>query len=234
MTARWPGPGSSEMSRITGMLAAVVSISGAYAEEFNVDPRAANSRFNALFDARLGERINATSSAVECSVSYDEKGGTMSGTCSVPLTTIKVDNEDTKTEHFEQWATNKKMEPKDCKFEAEFTGVKLGRLIAETPVKFSAEVPFTICGRPRTDGAKEHVNGNAILFPPGTYGEAKTVRVRARIEKFNRDKYRIGPKYTEGWLSRVQSLAKVVADEGTVELSMFAKAKDAAASAQQK
>src|SRR5258707_12504214 len=115
------------MSRITGMLAAVVSISGAYAEEFNVDPSAGNSTFNAVFDARLGERINATSSAVECSVSYDEKGGTMSGTCSVPLTTIKVDNEDTKTEHFQQWATNKKMQPKDCKFAAKFSTVQEGR-----------------------------------------------------------------------------------------------------------
>jgi hypothetical protein len=222
------------MSRIIGVLVAVLTMSGAYAEELHVDPNVGNSTFNALFDAKLGERINATSSAVECSVTYDEKVGTMSGSCSVPLTTIKVDNEDTKTEHFQQWATNKKMEPKDCKFEAEFTGVKLGRLIAETPVKFSAEVPFTVCGRHRTDGAKEHVNGNAILFPPGSYGEAKTVRVRARIERFNRDKYRIGPKYTDGWISRVQSLAKVVADEGTIELSLFAKAKDAAASAQQK
>jgi hypothetical protein len=222
------------MSRITGLLAAVLMISGASAEEFHVDPDAGNSTFNAVFDARLGERINATSSSVECNVTYDEKGGTMSGTCSVPLTTIKVDNEDTKTEHFQQWATNKKMEPKDCKFEAQFTGVKLGRLVAETPVKFSAEVPFTICGRRRTDGGKEHVSGNAVLFPPGSYGEAKTVRVRARIEKFNRDKYRIGPKYTEGWLSRVQSLAKVVADDGTIELSLFGKAKDTAASAQQK
>ncbi len=37
-----------------------------------------------------------------------------------------------------------------------------------------------------------------------------------------------------GWLARVQSLAKVVTDEGTIELSLFAKAKDAAVSAQQK
>jgi hypothetical protein len=221
------------MSRIIAVLAVVLTISGAYAEEFHVDPDVGNSTFNAVFDATLGERISATSSAVECNVTYDEKGGTMSGTCSVPLTTIKVDNEDTKTEHFQQWATNKQMEAKDCKFEAKFAGVRVGRLIAETPVKFSADVPFRICGRQRSDGGKEHLNGNAILFPPGSYGEAKTVRVRARIEKFNRDKYRIGPKYTEGWFARVQSLAKVVAEEGTIELSLFAKAKDSAA-AQQK
>jgi hypothetical protein len=142
------------MSRIKGVLVAVLTMSGAYAEELRVDPNVGNSTFNAVFDAKLGERINATSSAVECSVSYDEKGGTMSGTCLVPLTTIKVDNEDTKTEHFQQWATNKKMEPKDCRFEAQFAGLKVGRLIAETPVKFTAEIPFTICGRPRTDGGQ--------------------------------------------------------------------------------
>lgn len=221
------------MSRITGVLAALLTMSGAYAEEFHVDPDVGNSTFNAVFDARLGERINATSSAVECDVTYDGKGGTMSGTCSVPLTTIKVDNEDTKTEHFQQWATNKKMEAKDCKFEAKFTGVRVGRLIAETPVKFSADIPFTICGRQRSDGGREHLNGNVILFPPGSYGEAKTVRVRARIDKFSRDNYRIGPKYTEGWLARVQSLAKVVAEEGTIELSLFAKAKGAAAAAKE-
>ena len=221
------------MSRITGLLA-VLTMAGAYAEEFHVDPTVGNSTFNAVFDAKLGERINATSSAVECDVTYDEKGGTMSGACSVPLTTIKVDNEDTKTEHFQQWATNKKMDAKDCKFEAKFTGMKVGRLLAETPVKFSADVPFAICGRQRSDGGKEHLAGNAILFPPGSYGQAKTIRVRARIDKFNRDKYRIGPKYTEGWLGRVQSLAKVVAEEGTIELSLFAKAEDAAAAAQQK
>jgi hypothetical protein len=124
------------------------------------------------------------------------------------------------------------LDPKDCKFEAKFTGVKVGKLVPETPVKFSAEMPFTICGRPRSDGAKEKVHGNAILFPPGTYGAAKTIRVRATIDKFNRDQYRIGPKYTEGWLARVQSLAKVVAEEGSVELSLFAKAKDAAAAAE--
>jgi hypothetical protein len=204
----------------------------AQAEDFHVDPTAGNSTFIAVFDAKLGERITAMSSSVECDVSYDEKVGTVSGACSVPLTTIKVDNEDTKTEHFQQWATNKKMEAKDCKLEAKFTGIRVGKLVPETPVKFSAEVPFTICGKSRGDGAKEKVHGNAILFPPGSYGAAKTIRVRATIDKFNRDKYRIGPQHTEGWFARVQSLAKVVADEGTVELSLFAKAKNAAAAAE--
>lgn len=222
------------MMRIATVLAVGLTGSVAFAEDFYVDPNVGNSTFSAVFDAKLGERINATSSAVECNATYDEKAGTVSGNCSVPLTSIKVDNEDTKTEHFQQWATNKKMEAKDCKFEAKLTGVKIGKLVAETPVPFTAEVPFTICGRARSDGGKEKVTGNAILFPPGSYGEAKTVRVRATIDKFNRDKYRIGPKYTEGWLAKVQSLAKVVAEEGTIELSLFAKAKGEAASAGKK
>jgi len=48
------------------------------------------------------------------------------------------------------------------------------------------------------------------------------VRVRARVEHFHREAYRIGPRFTEGWLARVQSLAKVVAEEGTLELTLFA------------
>jgi hypothetical protein len=69
------------------------------------------------------------------------------------------------------------------------------------------------------------VTGTALLFPAGTYGEKKTIRIRATVADFDRDAYRIGPKYTDGWLARVQSLAAVVAEKGAVELSLFAKAK---------
>lgn len=216
-------------------LAAVVTFTGiafaapALGEELQVDADAGNSTFTAVFDAKLGERITAQSSSVGCQVAYDEKAGTASGSCAVPLTSIKVDNEDTKTEHFQQWATNKKGEPKDCRFEVKFEGVKLGKLAAETAVPFSADLPFTVCGRPPTDGRKEHVKGTAVLFPPGSYGSAKTIRVRATVENFDRDAYHIGPKYTDGWLARVQSLAKVVAEKGTVELTLFAHPAAAAA-----
>lgn len=118
---------------------------------------------------------------------YDEKAGTFSGACSVPLTSIKVDNGDTKTEHFQQRATNRKMEATACLFEGRLSNVKIGKLVANTPVKFSTEVPFTICSRPRADGGKEKVYGSAILFPPGSYGEAQTIRVRATIERFASD-----------------------------------------------
>jgi hypothetical protein len=195
------------------------------AEELTVNPDAGNNSFSAVFDAALGERINAVSSAVGCQLTLDEKAGTASGTCSVPLESIRVDNDDTKSDHFRQWATNKKSEPRDCRLEAEFRGVKLGALAPEKPAPFTASVRFKVCGRARADGGAETVTGTAMLFPPGAYGDAKTIRVRATLLGFDREAYLIGPRHTEGWLARVQSLAKVVAEKGTVELSLFAKAK---------
>ena len=205
------------------LLGSLVLAGSAMAESFKTDPEAGNSVFTAVFDAKLGERITAQTSAVACEIEYDENAGTASGSCSVSLTSVKVDNEDTKTEHFQQWVTNKKSEPKECRFEAKFAAVKVGRLAPEQPSPFTAEIPFTVCGRGPVDGRKERVKGTALLFPPGAYGEKKTIRIRATIQNFDRDAYRIGPKYTEGWFARVQSLAKVVAEKGTIELSLFAK-----------
>lgn len=195
------------------------------AEDFTVNPDAGNNSFSAVFDAALGERINAVSGAVGCQLTFDDKAGTASGRCSVPLESIRVDNDDTKSDHFRQWATNKKSDPRDCRIEAEFRGVKVGALVPERAVPFSAAVPFKVCGRARRDGAAETVTGTALLFPPGAYGDAKTIRIRATVAGFDREAYLVGPKHTDGWLARVQSLAKVVAEQGTVELSLFAKAK---------
>jgi hypothetical protein len=209
-------------------LAAVLTIAApdvVRAGDFEVNPDAGNNSFSAVFDAKLGERINAVSSAVGCQVSYDEKTGLASGRCSVPIASIRVDNDDTKSDHFRQWTTNKKSDPAQCRIEAVFSGVKVGTLVAGTPAPFAAEIPFTVCGRERTGGAKEKVTGTALLFPAGTYGEKTTIRIRATVPDFDRDAYRIGPKYTDGWLARVQSLATVVAEKGTVDLSLFAKAK---------
>jgi hypothetical protein len=218
--------GASHMNHAAALLALLLAApAAARAEEFTVNPQAGNSGFSAVFDAALGERINAVSSAVGCEVSLDEKTGLASGRCSVPLTSIQVDADDTKSGHFRDWATNKKSDPATCAIEAVFAGVKLGTLAPETPVPFTADIPFTVCGRTRVDGGKEKVTGTALLFPPGAYGEKKTIRIRATIAGFDRDAYRIGPGFTEGWLARVQSLAKVVAVKGTVDLSLFAKAK---------
>ncbi len=214
------------MNRTAALLSLLLAAPvAALAEEFAVNPQAGNSGFSAVFDAALGERINAVSSTVGCEVSFDEKSGLASGRCQVPLTSIKVDSDETKSEHFHDWATNKKSEAKDCKLEAVFSGVKLGTLAPEKAVPFTVEIPFTVCGRGRSDGGKEKLTGTALLFPPGAYGDKKTIRIRATIAAFDRDAYRIGPGYTEGWLARVQSLAKVVAGSGTVELSLFAKVK---------
>jgi hypothetical protein len=210
------------MDRVV-LLAALALALPATAEQFKTNPDAGNNVFTAVFDAKLGERITAQSSAVACDISYDEKAGTASGACSVPLTSIKVDNEDTKTEHFRQWVTNKKSDPKDCRFEARFSAVQVGHLTPERPGSFAAQIPFTVCGRGPVDGRKERVKGTALLFPAGSYGDKKTIRIRATIENFDRDAYHIGPKYTEGWLARVQQLATVVAQKGTIELSLFAK-----------
>jgi hypothetical protein len=205
--------------------AALAGVGEASAQALIVNPDTGNSSFTAVFDAALGERITALSSAVGCDVTLDEKTGLASGHCTVPLGSIRVDNDDVKSDHFRQWSTNKKSEPSQCSFDATFSGVKIGPLTPETPVPFTAQVPFTVCGRAREDGAKEKVSGTAVLFPPGAYGEKKTIRIRASVAEFDREAYRIGPKFTDGWLARVQSLAKVVAAKGTIELSLFAKAK---------
>jgi hypothetical protein len=204
---------------------ALVAPDVALAREFEVNPDAGNNTLSAVFDAKLGERINAVSSAVGCQLTYDEGTGLASGKCSVPIESIRVDNDDTKSDHFRQWVTNKRSDPAQCRIEAVFSGVKVGTLAAGSPAPFTAEIPFTVCGRGRTGGAKERVTGAALLFPPGTYGEKATIRIRATVPEFDRDAYRIGPKYTDGWLARVQALATVVAEKGAVELSLFAKAK---------
>ena len=102
--------------------------------------------------------------------------------------------------------------------------MRLGALAPEAARPFTASVPFTICGRPPADGRREMVRGAAVLFPPGAYGKERVVRIRATVENFDREAYQVGPRFTEGWLARVQSLAKVVAARGTVELTLFARA----------
>ena len=211
------------------LLAALGSPASAAGEtRFVVDPEVGNNAFTAVFDSAIGERITAVSSAVGCTLAVDEAKLEGHGHCSVPLSAIRIDNDDTKTDHFGQWATNKKMEPAQCRFSLEVPAVKLPPPIEpKTPVAFTTEGTFTICGRPREDHRPERIQGTVIYLPPGTYGSKRTLRIRARIEQFDREKYGVTPKNTPGWLARVQQLAPVVGTEGTIDVNLFATVPDA-------
>src|SRR5215470_19585635 len=114
--------------------------------KFTSDPEAGNNTLSAVFDAAIGERITAVSSAVGCTLSVDEAKLQGKTTCSVPLTSIRVDNDDTKSDHFRQWATNKKVDPKKCVFKLEVPALKVtGPVEAMKPVPFATEGKFTIC-----------------------------------------------------------------------------------------
>jgi hypothetical protein len=190
---------------------------------FSVDPEAGNNTFNAVFDAAIGERITAVSSAVGCTITADE--GTLEGhaQCSVPLTSITVDSDDTKTDHFQQWATNKKSDPKKCTFELDVPHVALPSPLTEkTPLSFTTEGTFTICGRKRDTSQPEKITGTILYLPAGAYGDTTVYRIRATVEGFDREQYDISPKNMAGWLARVQQLANVVATEGNIEVNLFA------------
>ncbi len=212
------------------VVALAASAGSVGARGFKTNPDAGNNSMSAVFDAAIGERIMAVSSAVDCTLEVDE--GKLSGTatCRVPLTSIQVDSEPTKTEHFQQWATNKKGTPDECSFDLVIDEIDLsGPVAANVPVEFETTGTFTICGRQKEGGGAEKVSGTLIHLPAGTYGSSETLRVRARIEDFDREAYGISPASTPGWLARVQSLAPVVAGQGTIDVNLFAKAPEAEA-----
>ena len=89
--------------------------------------------------------------------------------------------------------------------------------------------------RKRDDQGAEKIQGTILYLPAKEYDAAetprtsprphevpRTIRIRARIEGFDRERYRIGPRWTAGWLARVQQLAPVVATDGTIEVNLFA------------
>ena len=191
---------------------------------YRVDPNLGNSAFTAVFDATVGERITAVSSAIDCTLTIDETALQGKAKCSVPLSSIRVDNDDTKSEHFAQWATNKKVEPAACTIDLEIAQVKLAPPVeARKPMPFTTQGEFTVCGRAR-DGGMERITGTVIDLPAGAYGPKHTLRIRAKIEGFDRERYGISPKNTAGWFARVQQLADVVATDGTIEVNAFATA----------
>jgi hypothetical protein len=218
--------------RAVALAIALVPVAPAVASadtSLHVDPNLGNSAFTAVFDAALGERITALSSAIDCTLEVDEGALTGRARCSVPLTSIRVDNDDTKSEHFAEWATNKKLDPKACRFELDVPRVKLPPPVEpKKPIPFTTEGKFTLCERARDDGGSERITGTIVYLPAGAYGEKRTLRIRARIEGFDRERYGVSPKNTSGWLARVQQLADVVASEGTIEVNAFATASEGA------
>lgn len=209
------------------LIAAVTPDACAFAADstYRVDPSLGNSAFTAVFDAAVGERITAVGSAIDCTLTVDESTFRGTAKCSVPLTSIRVDNDETKTEHFAQWATNKKVEPEKCNIELEIPLVTITPPVeAKKPVPFTTEGRFTVCGRPRDDKGSEHITGTLIDLPAGTHGPNHTLRIRAKIEGFDRERYGISPKNTAGWLARVQQLADVVATQGSIDVNAFATA----------
>lgn len=211
------------ISRVVLLAVVLFGGSATAATTFTVNPDAGNNAFTAVFDSAVGERITAVSSAVGCTLTVDEQGFEGRATCSVPLISIRVDNDDTKSDHFREWATNKKSEPASCTFDLTVARVTLPATMKEkTPTPYTTEGTFSLCGRQRDDGRPERITGTVTYLPPGSYGEARTLRIRARIESFNRERYGVSPKNTSGWLARVQELAPVVAPDGTIEVSIFA------------
>ena len=103
------------------------------------------------------------------------------------------------------------------------------------PVEFETQGTFTICGRRRDDQGAEKIRATILYLPAEKYDaartprpargarkHARTVRIRARIEGFDRERYQVGPRWTAGWLARVQQLAPVVATQGTIDVNLFA------------
>lgn len=195
------------------------------ATTFVVDPEAGSSTLTAVFDASVGERITAVSSQISCTLEVDEEKLTGKARCSVPLKSITVDNDATKSEHFAQWATNKKVEPETCTLEVTIPEVALKPPVeAKQPVAFSTQGTFTVCGRARDDKGAERITGTVVYLPPGSHGPSQTLRIRAHLEGFDRERYGVSPKNTAGWLARVQQLADVVATEGVIDINAFASA----------
>src|SRR5215831_6864876 len=112
-THRSPGT-STRAAAFVGVTMLLLAKQAAADTAFTVDPERGNSAFTAVFDATVGERITALSSQVACTLDVDEAKLSGRARCSVPLTSIRVDNDDTKSEHFAQWATNKKVAPGRC------------------------------------------------------------------------------------------------------------------------
>jgi len=111
---------TTTLPTFAALTATLLGAAGAKAEQYIVKPDVGNSTMTAVFDAPFGERITAISSAVDCKLDVDKEKNTASGSCKIALTSIMVDGDATKTDHFYQWSTNKKTDPLKCLYELSF------------------------------------------------------------------------------------------------------------------
>jgi hypothetical protein len=213
------------MTTLRGALALlVVATPGLAATVFSVDPAAGRNQFVAIFDAPAGERIAAVSARVGCTITVDAAGRAGTAVCTVPLTAIRVDNDETKSEHFRQWATNNASDPAACRLVLTVPRLELpGPIVPGKTVSVATRGTFAICGRPRDDRGSEAIALKLTYQPPAD-GEPHLLRIRAHVDGFDRERYRVSPRHTSGWLARVQRLADVVASTGTIDVSLFATA----------
>jgi hypothetical protein len=193
---------------------------------FEVDADAHGNAMTAVFDSAVGERISAVSPRIACTLTVDDEALTGSGRCSIALTSISVDNEPTKSEHFQQWATNKKTDPAACTLDLALKAVRVpGPVVPDQPVQFTTDGTFTICGRARDDGRAEHLAVTLTYLPAHGEEKRRALRIRVHVEHFDRERYGVSPRATAGWLARVEQLSDVVATNGVVDVSIVAVAK---------
>ncbi len=217
------------MRIVLGLALLAIGLAGpaaAATTTFTVDADALGNAMTAVFDSAVGERISAVSPRIACTLTVDDQALTGGGRCSIPLTSIAVDNTPTKSEHFQQWATNKKSDPAACTLELGLKEVRVpGPVVPDQPVRFITDGTFTVCGRARDDGGAEQLAVTLTYLP--AHGEEKrpALRIRAHVEHFDRERYGVSPRATAGWLARVEQLSDVVATVGVVDVSLLAVAK---------
>ncbi|HEV7731004.1 MAG TPA: hypothetical protein VGR62_02535, partial [Candidatus Binatia bacterium] len=161
-----------------------------------------------------------------CTVTVDEAALQGMASCFIPLTSISVDNTPTKSEHFQQWATNKKSEPDTCRIELTVPMTRVpGPVTPDKPVQFAADGTFHVCGRPRDDKGTERLALTVTYIPKRGDDGPPALRIRAHLDHFDRERYGVSPRATAGWLARVEQLSDVVATEGVIDVSVVAVAK---------
>ena len=86
-------------TRITSFIICLLLPQILLAETYRSSAMQGDSTLSGVFSLPLGERITALSSVIDCSIDI-ENSIQIKGICKVPLSSINVDSEPTKTKHF--------------------------------------------------------------------------------------------------------------------------------------